>query len=147
MQSQSIPKQAQKKSNSKLNFLEFWNKLKLVLGAYWYPMEEDGRVFSEVIKSWGMLILLLSLIIGLVAVNAFNSFVLRQLVNVIDEKDLSGFTTNLSILIVSFVFITLLTGLSKFVREKMALDWYEWLNNYMLQKYFSNRAYYKINFD
>ncbi|MFM7794281.1 MAG: ABC transporter ATP-binding protein/permease, partial [Microcystis panniformis] len=104
-------------------------------------------VFSEVIKSWGMLTLLLSLIIGLVAVSAFNSFVLRQLVNVIDEKDLSGFTTNLSILVVSFVLITLLTGLSKFVREKIALDWYEWLNNYILQKYFSNRAYYKINFD
>ena len=147
MQSQHTPKQSQKNSDSNLNFLEFWNKLKLVLGAYWYPMEADGRVFSEVIKSWGMLILLLSLIIGLVAVSAFNSFVLRQLVNVIDEKNLSGFTNNLSILIVSFVFITLLTGLSKFVREKMALDWYEWLNNYMLQKYFSNRAYYKINFD
>jgi putative ATP-binding cassette transporter len=147
MQSQTIPKQSQKNSDSKLNFLEFWNKLKLVLGAYWYPIEADGRVFSEVIKSWGMLILLLSLIIGLVAVTAFNSFILRQLVNVIDEKNLSGFTNNLSILIVSFVFITLLTGLSKFVREKMALDWYEWLNNYMLQKYFSNRAYYKINFD
>jgi putative ATP-binding cassette transporter len=110
-------------------------------------MEADGRVFSEVIKSWGMLILLLSLIICLVAVTAFNSFILRQLVNVIDEKNLSGFTNNLFILVVSFVLITLLTGLSKFVREKMALDWYEWLNDYMLQKYFSNRAYYKINFD
>jgi putative ATP-binding cassette transporter len=147
MQSQSIPGQAKKDSNSKLNFLEFWNKLKLVLEAYWYPMEADGRVFSEVIKSWGMLILLLSLIICLVAVTAFNSFILRQLVNVIDEKNLSGFTNNLFILVVSFVLITLLTGLSKFVREKMALDWYEWLNDYMLQKYFSNRAYYKINFD
>jgi len=136
MQSQHIPKQAQKKSNSKLNFLEFWNKLKLVLEAYWYPMEADGRVFSEVIKSWGMLILLLLLIICLVAVTAFNSFILRQLVNVIDEKNLSGFTNNISILVVSFVLITLLTGLSKFVREKMALDWYEWLNDYMLQKYF-----------
>jgi len=94
-----------------------------------------------------MLILLLSLIICLVAVTAFNSFILRQLVNVIDEKNLSGFTNNISILVVSFVLITLLTGLSKFVREKMALDWYEWLNDYMLQKYFSNRAYYKINFD
>ena len=110
-------------------------------------MEADGRVFSEVIKSWGMLILLLSLIICLVAVTAFNSFILRQLVNVIDEKNLSGFTNNLFILVVSFVLITLLTGLSKFVREKMSLDWYEWLNDYMLQKYFSNRAYYKINFD
>jgi len=94
-----------------------------------------------------MLILLLSLIICLVAVTAFNSFILRQLVNVIDEKNLSGFTNNLFILVVSFVLITLLTGLSKFVREKIALDWYEWLNDYMLQKYFSNRAYYKINFD
>jgi len=124
MQSQSIPGQAKKDSNSKLNFLEFWNKLKLVLEAYWYPIEADGRVFSEVIKSWGMLILFLSLIICLVAVTAFNSFILRQLVNVIDEKNLSGFTNNLFILVVSFVLITLLTGLSKFVREKTTLSFF-----------------------
>ena len=42
--------------------------------------------------------------------------------------------------------VTLLVGFSKFVRKKIALDWYKWLNNQILSKYLSNRAYYKINF-
>jgi len=42
--------------------------------------------------------------------------------------------------------VTLLVGFSRFVRKKIALDWYEWLNHQILSKYLSNRAYYKINF-
>jgi putative ATP-binding cassette transporter len=44
------------------------------------------------------------------------------------------------------VFVTLVVGFSKLVRKKIALDWYQWLNNHTLSKYFSNQAYYKLNF-
>ncbi len=134
-------------SNSDTHSPNLWDKIKAITQPYWYPTQADGRVFSEVLKSWVMLALLLILIIGLVSVNAFNSFVLSKLVTVIEEKDMSGFITNLSIMATSFLLITLLTGFSRFVRKKITLDWYEWLNNQTLQKYFSNRAYYKINFD
>ncbi|MDJ0728706.1 MAG: ATP-binding cassette domain-containing protein [Crocosphaera sp.] len=147
MQSQIVLKKIINNSETKNDYQEFWKKLKSILQPYWYPIESDGRVFSEVIKSWGMLAFLLLLIIGLVTVSAFNSFILRELVNVIEEKDLSGFVTNLAIMAVSFLLLTLLTGFSKFIRKKIALDWYEWLNDYTLQKYFNNRAYYQINFD
>ncbi|WP_347566476.1 ABC transporter transmembrane domain-containing protein, partial [Scytonema sp. UIC 10036] len=35
---------------------------------------------------------------------------------------------------------------SIFFRKQIALDWYKWLNNQILEKYFRNRAYYRINF-
>ena len=147
MQSQIVLKKIINNSETENGYQEFWKKLKSISQPYWYPIESDGRVFSEVIKSWGMLALLLLLIIGLVAVSAFNSFILRELVNVIEEKDLSGFFTNLAIMALSFLGLTLLTGFSKFVRKRIALDWYQWLNDYIFQKYFNRRAYYKINFD
>ncbi len=134
-------------SDAEADSPKFWDQLKTIMQPYWYPTEADGRVFSEVIKSWGMLALLLFLIISLISVNAINTFVLRELINVIEEKNLSLFITNLVLIVITFLMITLLTGFSKFVREKIALDWYEWLNNYTLQKYFSNCAYYKINFE
>ncbi|NEQ41738.1 MAG: ABC transporter ATP-binding protein/permease [Okeania sp. SIO3I5] len=126
---------------------KFWDRLKVIIQPYWYPTQDDSRIFSEVIKSWGMLALLLFLIIGLVSFNAISSFVLRELVNVIQEKNLSEFITTLCLILVTFLMITLLTAFSRFVKEKISLDWYEWLSNYTLQKYFQNCAYYKINFD
>ena len=107
----------------------------------------NGRAFSDVVRTWGMLILLILLIVALVSVTAFNSFVSRYLLDVItEEKDLKKFIDILLVYGAALVLVTLLVGFSRFVRKKIALDWYEWLNHQILSKYLSNRAYYKINF-
>jgi vitamin B12/bleomycin/antimicrobial peptide transport system ATP-binding/permease protein len=93
-----------------------------------------------------MLIILIILIIALVGVAAFNSFVSRYLVDVIiEEKDFTKFVDTLLVYGAALLCVTLLVGFSKFLRKQIALDWYNWLNNQILEKYFSNRAYYKIN--
>lgn len=105
------------------------------------------RAFSDVIRAWGMLILLILLIIAFVGVTAFNSFINRYIVDIIlQEKDYSKFINIISFYAAGLVLVTLLLGFSKFVRKQIALDWYKWLNNQILDKYLSNRAYYKINF-
>jgi ABC-type uncharacterized transport system, permease and ATPase components len=129
------------------NFNKFWDALKVIAGSYWYPTDPKGRSFSEVIRSWGMLSLLVLLIIGLVAANAANSFVNRYLVDVIiQDKDAAKFFTIVSLYGLGLLLITLFTAFSKFVKKRIALNWYEWLNQQILEKYLSNRAYYKINF-
>ncbi|MEH2155510.1 ABC transporter ATP-binding protein/permease [Nostoc sp.] len=139
--------QNQPTTNAFSGFTQFWENVKAITQPYWYPTNPKGRAFSDVIQAWGMLILLILLIIGLVGVTAFNSFVDRYLVDVIvQDKDISKFVSTLSVYGVGLLSITLLTGFSKFVRKKISLDWYEWLNKQILEKYFSNRAYYKINF-
>ncbi|WGV25104.1 ABC transporter ATP-binding protein/permease [Halotia branconii] len=126
---------------------QFWQNIKAIFGLYWYPTSANGRPFADVIKTWGMLILLILLIVALVGVTAFNSFVSRYLLDVItEEKDLKKFTDTLLVYGAALVLVTLLVGLSKYVRKQIALDWYQWLNNHILSKYLSNRAYYKINF-
>ncbi|MCM0588755.1 MAG: ATP-binding cassette domain-containing protein [Gloeotrichia echinulata IR180] len=139
--------QAQPITNAFSDFTQFWAGVKAIAAPYWYPTKPSERAFSDVIRSWGMLILLILLIIALVGMTAFNSFVNRYLVDtLIQEKDYSKFINTLSVNIVVLVLVTLLVGFSKFVRKQIALDWYKWLNNQILDKYLSNRAYYKINF-
>ncbi|TFI50882.1 ABC transporter ATP-binding protein/permease [Mastigocladus laminosus UU774] len=139
--------QAQPSTNAFLGFIQFWKDVKAVAQPYWYPKEPGDRAFSDVIRSWGMLILLILLIIALVSANVFNSFVTRYLLDVIIlEKNISKFYDTLVLFGSALVLVTLLVGFSKLVRKKIALDWYQWLNNKILSKYLNNRAYYKINF-
>ncbi|MBE8991383.1 ABC transporter ATP-binding protein/permease [Nostoc sp. LEGE 12450] len=139
--------QAQPSINAFLGFLQFWKDVKAVAQPYWYPHEPGDRAFSEVIRSWGMLILLILLIITLVGANVSNSFINRYLLDVIiKEKEIPKLYDALLIYGSVLVLGTLLTGFSRLVRKKIALDWYQWLNNKILSKYLNSRAYYKINF-
>lgn len=139
--------QAKPSTNAFSDFIQFWQDIRAIAGPYWYPTKPGQRAFSDVIRAWGMLILLILLIFALVAATTYNSFIHRYLIDVIiQEKDYSKFTYTISFYAVGLVLITLLVGFSKFVRKQVALDWYQWLNNHILDKYVNNRAYYKINF-
>ncbi|WGV25107.1 ABC transporter ATP-binding protein/permease [Halotia branconii] len=145
MTTQVIQNQTLKKDTSA--FTQFWDDVKLIAGPYWYPTKAGERAFSDVIRAWGMLFLLIFLIIALVSTTVFNSFVNRYLLDtIIIDKDLSKFFDTLWLYGFTLVLVTLLVGFSKFVRKQIALDWYQWLNNQILSKYLSSRAYYKINF-
>ncbi|MGJ5674773.1 MAG: ABC transporter transmembrane domain-containing protein, partial [Nostochopsis sp.] len=125
----------------------FWDSVRAIAAPYWYPTEAGGRAFADVLRSWGMLILLILLIVALVGITALNSFVSRYLVDVIiEDKDFNKFVDTLLVYGAALICVTLLVGFSKFIRKQIAIDWYKWLNNQILTKYFSSRAYYKINF-
>ncbi|MBE9228018.1 ABC transporter ATP-binding protein/permease [Phormidium sp. LEGE 05292] len=139
--------QNQPQINALSAFIQFWDDVKVIAGSYWYPTKPEERAFLDVIKAWGMLILLILLIITLVSLSVFNSFISRDLIDIITkEKDFTKFFNTLWIYGIALVLVTFLVGFTKFVRKQIALDWYQWLNNYILSKYFNDRAYYKINF-
>ncbi|MBW4676490.1 MAG: ATP-binding cassette domain-containing protein [Desmonostoc geniculatum HA4340-LM1] len=128
-------------------FTQFWEDVRVVAQPYWYPTEAGGRAFSDVIRSWGMLILLVLLIVGLVGINAANSYWNRYVLDiVIQEKNLDKYNSTLLLSSIILVTIVLLVTFLRYVRKKIVLDWYKWLNNHTLEKYLSNQAYYKINF-
>ncbi|MBW4629681.1 MAG: ATP-binding cassette domain-containing protein [Brasilonema octagenarum HA4186-MV1] len=139
--------QAQSSTNAFTDFIRFWKDVAAIAVPYWYPTKPGERAFSDVIRAWGMLLLLILLIIALVSANTFNSFIHRYLIDVIiQEKDYSKFTYTISFYAVGLVLITLLVGFSKWIRKQIAVDWYKWLNKKILNQYFNNRAYYKVNF-
>lgn len=136
-----------KTTNNLLPENQFWEDFKVVVQPYWYPTDAKGRAFAQVMKSWGMIALLILLIVALVAVDAAGSFWNRYVLDiVIEERDLSKYLDTLWISCILLVSVTLLVGFSKFVRKKISLDWYKWLSNYILKQYLDNRAYYKVNF-
>ena len=139
--------QSQPSTNPFSDFTQFWKNVKSITEPYWYPNTPGGRAFSDVIRSWGMLILLILLIIGLVSLNVVTNFLYRYLVDItITGKDVSQFFNIVLIYSITLVFVTAFVGFSKFVRKQMVLDWYQWLNDHILSKYLHERAYYKINF-
>ncbi|MBN3894359.1 MAG: ABC transporter ATP-binding protein/permease [Nostoc sp. NOS(2021)] len=145
MQTQVV--QAKPSTNAFSDFIQFWQDIRAIAGPYWYPTKPGERAFSDVIRAWGMLILLILLIFALVAATTYNSFIHRYLIDVIiQEKDYSKFTYTISFYAVGLVLITILVGFTKFIRKQISLDWYQWLDNHILNKYLNNRAYYKINF-
>jgi vitamin B12/bleomycin/antimicrobial peptide transport system ATP-binding/permease protein len=145
MQTQVIRDQSS--TNPLSGFIKFWEDVRVVAQPFWYPTKPGIRAFSDVINAWGMLVLLVLLIVALVGITASNSFLNRYVVNIIiKERDLSKYLGTLWISMLVLVLETGLIASSKFVRKKIALDWHKWLNHHILEKYFRNRAYYKINF-
>ncbi|MBU7585868.1 MAG: ABC transporter ATP-binding protein/permease [Nostoc sp. TH1S01] len=126
---------------------QFWEDVKVVAQPYWYPTKAEGRAFSDVIRSWGALILLILLILGFVGIDAANSYWNRYVTDIIiEERNLDKYYSTLwlsnIILVVSVIIVTFL----RYVKKKIILDWYKWLNNHILKIYLSHQAYYKINF-
>ncbi|MFN6565582.1 MAG: ABC transporter ATP-binding protein/permease [Nostoc sp. ChiSLP01] len=145
MQTSSV--REQNTTNPFSALIRFWGDVKVVAQPYWYPTKAEGRAFADVIRSWGMLILLVFLIVSVIGVNAANSYWNRYVIDiVVEERNLEKYNNTLwlssLIVLVTVILITFL----KYVRKKVTLDWYKWLNNHILEQYFSNQAYYKINF-
>lgn len=134
-------------TNPLSSLTRFLQDVKIIAQPYWYPTELNGRAFSDVICSWGMLALMVLSIILLVSVDAFASFWNRYVLDiVIEQRDLSKYLETLWLSSFLIVLITCLVALAQFVRKKVALDWYKWLSNNTLKQYLSDRAYYKIGF-
>ncbi|TAE58243.1 MAG: ABC transporter ATP-binding protein/permease [Nostocales cyanobacterium] len=146
MQATTVKDQKSKKEASSSDH-KLWKSIRAITSPYWYPTEANTRAFSDVLRSWFMLFLFVILIMGLVSVSAADSFITRNLLDSItQDKDLQKFFDTLWLFAGSLLLTTIFTGISKYVRKEIALDWYQWLNNYIVSKYLSNRAYYKINF-
>ncbi len=145
MQTPSV--REQNTTNPFSTLTQFWEDVKVVAQPYWYPTKAEGRTFSDVISSWGTLVLLVLLIVGIVGVNAANSYWNRYVIDiVIEERDLSKYNSTLWLSTLIVIVIVILVTFLKYLRKKITLDWYKWLNNHILEKYLSNQAYYKINF-
>lgn len=139
------PDKNNKKENSQ-SFIQSVSKLFSFLQVYWYPKDDQSRAFSDVIRSWGLLFLLIILLVLLVSFNAFNSFIFKDLIDATENRDSSTLTKLVIVYGIILGLMTILKGFSKNLRQIITLDWHQWINNKILNKYFKDRAYYQINF-
>nr|AIW82276.1 ORF1 [Cylindrospermum alatosporum CCALA 988] len=128
------------------SYRQFWKQFLAIAKPYWYPDPQDGRKFLDVLFAWSQLGLILLLLLVINGINAYNSYVTRDLIDLLELKDTSAFFRLLFVYAKVLIVLIPFIGLSQYLKRKIALDWYQFLNNYILDKYFQNRAYYKINF-
>ncbi|GAB1541752.1 ABC transporter ATP-binding protein/permease [Scytonema sp. NUACC21] len=125
---------------------QLWNAFLAIAKPYWFPSSEGGRTLPQVLRSWSMLALVLLLLLSFNSINAYNSYINRDLLDLLEQRDAPNFFRLLFIYASTFVVLTPLIVLSEYFSRRLAIDWYDWLSNYILDKYFHNRAYYQINF-
>ena len=92
-----------------------------------------------------------ALMLGLVIVNSgisvIFSFVGRDFYSALSAKDQALFLEKTANFAVGLAVATPLTVLYKFQRQRLALNWREWMTTELARQYYSDQAYYKIEVD
>jgi putative ATP-binding cassette transporter len=89
--------------------------------------------------------LLLFLLLGINALNVVNSYVNRFFMTAIERRD-SGAFVRMAILYVGvFAVLTATAVFYRFIEERLALLWREWLTHRLVGHYLDRRTYYRLN--
>jgi vitamin B12/bleomycin/antimicrobial peptide transport system ATP-binding/permease protein len=116
----------------------------------WKRFWQIARLYWFADKRWsarGVLALLLILLFSFTALNVVLNFVGRDFMTALAEKNLPVFNKNLLIYLGVFVVATPVSVFYNFVRKRLGINWRLWLTSHFLDRYFRNRAYYRINDD
>jgi len=119
--------------------LKLWKKFWEISRMYWFSEQKW--------KARGILAVLLILLSGFSSINILFSYLNRDLMTALQEKNLTGFYHCLLLFAGGFIVATPVTALFNFVQQKTAINWRLWLTTHFLGKYFQNRAYYHISSD
>ena len=114
-----------------------WQRFLGIAKPYW---------FSE--EKWGARGLVAVLLLFLLAINGLNvllSYVGRNFMTAIANKDQSTFFHLVFVYLIVFAFGTPIVVLNRYITSKLGLYWRRWLTNYFLKKYLKNRAFYEVN--
>lgn len=95
-------------------------------------------------QAWTLLGLLLMLSLSVSGLNVIISFVGRFFQTALAERDESTYWRYLFVYAGVFVVGTPVVVIYRYVREYLGLRWRDWLTRYFLERYFNDRAYYKI---
>lgn len=116
---------------------QLWQRFLVIAKPYW---------FSE--EKWGARGLLAVLLLFLLAINGLNvllSYVGRDFMTAIANKDRSSFFHLVFVYLIVFLIGTPIQVFNDYLTGKLGLYWRRWLTNQFLKKYFSNRAFYEVN--
>lgn len=95
-------------------------------------------------QAWILLGLLLMFSLSVSGLNVIISYVGRFFQTALAEKDQPTFWRFLFVYAGVFVVGTPIVVIYRYVREYLGLRWRDWLTRSFLERYFQNRAYYKI---
>ncbi|MEM9212778.1 MAG: ABC transporter ATP-binding protein/permease [Cyanobacteria bacterium P01_F01_bin.150] len=117
--------------------LQFLQRLWQVARPYWTS--------SEKWRAWGLLLLLLLLSIVSAGLLVVVSIFLGDVTSALVAQDSDRFWQSVFIFIGVILVGVPLLSLKIFVQAQLSLYWRRWLTQEMLQRYFSNRQFYKLS--
>ena len=91
-----------------------------------------------------MLGLLLGFAIAVALVQVLMSYVARDFIDALTQRDRGGFRKNLWLYLGTFALAIPIGVFYRFTEEKLALLWRQWMTWHLLKRYFANRAYYHL---
>jgi putative ATP-binding cassette transporter len=87
---------------------------------------------------------ILALLVGINALNVLSSYVGRDLMTAIEQRSSSSFFTNSLLWVAFFAALTIAAVVLRFVEERMALLWREWLTSRLVDGYLHDGAYLRV---
>lgn len=125
--------------NKTVSRLTTWRRLKLVGMPFW--------VSSQRYKALGLLLSVLVSLFLVGAINVYVSSVAGHFMTALQGKDVPSYYMYLGIYAGALVAGTPIIVFYQYLRTKLALFWRQWLTQYMVSRYFSNKAYYQLSYD
>jgi putative ATP-binding cassette transporter len=96
-------------------------------------------------RAYGGLAALVILLLAVNGLNVVNSYVGRDFMNSLGERDLPRFYFFAGVLAVVFAASTAAQVLSTFVQQRLALLWRKWQTQTLVGRYLAGRAYHTLN--
>jgi putative ATP-binding cassette transporter len=114
-----------------------WRRFLGIAKPYWFSEEKWG--------ARGLLAVLLFFLLALNGLNVLLSYVGRDFMTAIANKNTSSFFHLVFVYLIVFLMGTPIQVFNDYLTSKLGLYWRRWLTNHFLNKYFRNRAFYEVN--
>jgi vitamin B12/bleomycin/antimicrobial peptide transport system ATP-binding/permease protein len=111
---------------------QFWDIAK----PYWFSEEKW--------KARGMIALLVLLLLGQTEFNVLFNEQTGEFTSALAAKDADRFWYAIKFCLFILIVAVPIYAFYYYVRDKLAVDWRQWITHHYLDNYFSNRAYYKL---
>lgn len=95
-------------------------------------------------RAWGQLGALITLSVAVTGVGIWAGFVSGDLVTSLQKRDTSGYQAALWLYLGTFALTIPLAAFYRFVEDRLALNWRDFLARTLMLRYFNNRAYYRL---
>ena len=113
-----------------------WRRFVAIARPYWLSQERW--------PAWGMLALLVVLLLGQTAFSVLFNQQTGEFTSALAARDADRFWAAIRVYAAILVAAVPMYALYYYVREVLGLRWRRWLTERFLQRYFSQRAYYRL---
>jgi vitamin B12/bleomycin/antimicrobial peptide transport system ATP-binding/permease protein len=95
-------------------------------------------------KAWALLGALITLSVAVTGIGIYSGFVGAKLMTALQERNTAGYQTALWTYMVTFALTIPLAAFYRYVEDRLALNWRDFLARTLMLRYFNNRAYYRL---